>query len=309
MNRNPAFRIFSLFCLFLANWAVAEEFQSADTLGTVKNPELIELSGIVEGVVNPEVLWVHNDRHNLPRLYALNRKGETVATLLLNAFNDEDTMSGDWEDIARLSGGKEGGYNLYIADFGNNPMKKRVHRLLVIEEPDLEGKRQPEAEEIDFSVIQFAYPGDYVCNSECLLVHPGTGEFLVVSKAVKEGKEERPSSAVWSLSDLRGDQLVHTATMLLDEIPAVEGRVTGGDISSDGRQVILRTNTPTAYLWEIQDGQTLKEAFLSEPIQVEMSSEKGGEAICFSSDGSKLYTVYDGKKPNRPLNVFERQSP
>ncbi|MDF1852826.1 MAG: hypothetical protein P1U85_18460 [Verrucomicrobiales bacterium] len=306
MKRPPISLIARLSFLLLVQWADAGDFQPAVTLGIVENPELIELSGVVEGGVNRDVLWVHNDRHNLPRLYALNLKGETIATGLLDAFNEEGTMEGDWEDLAKLPGKRKGSYDLYLADFGNNPMKKREHRLLVVEEPQLDSQKSSQQVEVDYREIRFEYPGDFICNSECLLAHPISGELWIVSKAVKEGKKSRPGSAVWSLSNLEAGESVHTATLVMESIPAVEGVVTGGDISPDGRRVIIRTTASTAYLWELREGKTLKETFLSAPTEVELADEKGGEAICFSKDGSKLYTVYDGKKPNRPLHVYEK---
>ena len=289
--------------LILFTLANAGDFQSATTLGIVRNPELIELSGVVTGGINPDVLWVHNDRQNLPRLYALNLKGETVATYVLDAFNEEGTMAGDWEDIARLPHPK-GHHDLYIADFGNNAMVKREHRLLIIEEPGIDSAISSEVAEIEFRAIHFQYPGDYVCNSECLLIHPVSGEVFIVSKSVKEGGKQRPNSAVWSLPDLTKGDSMHTATLVGESIPAIADRVTGGDISPDGKHLIIRTITPKAYLWEWKDGQSLKEVLMSAPKEIPLADEKGGEAICFSEDGLKLFSVYDGKKENRPLHVY-----
>ena len=86
----------------------ALDYDSATTSGIIRNKELIELSGVVSGGVNKDILWVHNDRGNLPRLYALNKKGETVGTYSLDTFNDSGTMAGDWEDIARMPSTKKG---------------------------------------------------------------------------------------------------------------------------------------------------------------------------------------------------------
>ena len=292
--------------LLLSTLVNAGDFHPATTLGIVRNPELIELSGVVTGGINPDVLWVHNDQNNLPRLYALNLKGETVATYILDAFNEEGTMAGDWEDIARLPHPK-GHHDLYIADFGNNAMVKKEHRLLIIEEPGINSAKSSEVGEIEFRAIYFQYPRDYVCNSECLLVHPVSGEVFIVSKSVKEGGKQRPNSAVWSLPDLTKEDSIYTATLVAESIPAITDRVTGGDISPDGKHLIIRTNTPKAYLWEWKDGESLKEVLKSSPKEIPLADEKGGEAICFSEGGSKLFSVYDGKKKNRPLHIYHKK--
>lgn len=285
-------------------------YDSAATLGIISNKELLELSGIVAGGVNKDILWVHNDRDNLPRLYALNTKGKTVGTYSLDTFSDSGMMAGDWEDIARVPGSEEGSFDLCVGDIGNNPMIKKEHKILVVAEPRVEPDQSSQVTTVEFKTIRFWFPEDYICNNECLLIHPVTRTIFIVSKAVTKGGKRVKGTRVWSLPPVTDYEVVYTAQLAMDSIPAVDqdkGLVTGGDISSDGHALILRTRESTAYLWELEEGQPLEDVLSGTPNRIALAKTGGGEAICFTLDKSELFTVYDGKKVDRPLHVYRNK--
>jgi hypothetical protein len=289
----------------LSSTNTALDYDSATTLGIIRNKELIELSGVVAGGANRDILWVHNDRGNLPRLYALNMKGETVGTYCLDAFNDSGTMSGDWEDIGRMPGLEKGKFELYVGDIGNNAMAQKEHRILVVSEPIVDTNESSQVTKTEFKTIRFRYPEDYICNSECLLINPVTREIFIISKSVNKGNQKVAGNHAWSIPAVKDYSKIHTAKLEMDSIPAIKkDKVTGGDISSDGQFLILRTNKETAYLWQLKEDQALKMALSRSPKQISLAKEKGGEAICFALDHSKLFTVYDGKKEARPLHTY-----
>lgn len=282
-------------------------YAPAQTLGIINNKKLVELSGVVSGGINKDILWVHNDRHNLPRLYAMNHKVETVATYELDTFNDAGTMAGHWEDMARVKNKENGKYDLYIGDFGNNALEKRVHKILIVSEPGVDPSKASEVQKSQFKTISFQFPDDYICNSECLLVDPKTGRIYIISKAVKKGSQKVSGNFLWSLPEIHSLDKTYTAHLELSSIPAVKTeKVTGGDISADGQSLILRTTKSTAFLWQINN-EPLKQVIAKTPMKVLLAKEKGGEAICFSLDRSTLYTIYDGKKENRPVHAYKKK--
>ena len=284
------------------------EYGSATELGRIQNEELVELSGIVAGGVNQDVLWVHNDRGNLPRLYALDQKGKTVATYSLDRFNEDGAMSGDWEDIARVPTNEGRGFDLYIGDIGNNALAPKDYQILVVSEPIIDATNTSQVITTGFKTIQFQFPGVYACNSECLLVHPVTGQIFIIAKAVKKGNQSTASNMVWSLPAVSDGATSATATLELPSIPAIaKEKVTGGDISADGQFLILRTNKATAYLWQLKKDQSLKETLSTTPKPIQLAKEKGGEAICFALDHTALFTVYDGKQASRPLHRYPKK--
>ncbi len=285
----------------------AGNYGVATPLGIIKNKELIELSGVVCGGVNNDLLWVHNDRHNLPRLYALNRKAETVGTYNLNIFDEAGMMLGDWEDLARMPGGEKGNFDLCIGDIGNNAMEEKVYGILVVPEPVVDQKRSSEVIDIEFKTILFTFPKGYACNNEALLVHPVSQDIYIVSKRVKKGDDFLKNSHVWVIPATRDYETVHAARLIMGSIPAIEedeGKVTGGEISSDGKSLVLTTNKAIGYLWELDGTTPLKTTLSESPHRIALAKERGNEAICFSRDQSELFSVYDGKKEDRPLNVY-----
>ena len=287
---------------------IALDYDSASTAGIVGNKELVELSGIVAGGVNNDILWVHNDRNNLPRLYALNKRGETVATYSLDTFNKSGNMSGDWEDIARTPGSKNGSFDLYIGDIGDNPLNRTEYRILIVQEPLVERNKSALIIKTDFKTIRFHFPDGYFCNNECLIVDPCSKKIFIVSKFVKKDGKKLEGGMLWSLPEITSFEKIYTAKLLMDSIPAIKKqRVTGGDISADGKYLILRTSHETAYLWEIRKTQPMEKILSSTPNRISLAKEAGGEAICFALDLSKLFTVYDGKKADRPLHVYPRK--
>jgi hypothetical protein len=237
----------------------------------------------------------------------MNHKAETVATYELDSFNDTGTMAGDWEDLARAPSADKGKFDLYIGDIGNNALEKRVHKVLVVSEPEIDPSKAKEVQTIDFKTIRFKFPDDYSCNNECLLIHPVTRKIYIISKAVKKGNKKVAGNFLWSLPEIKNLEEVYTAKLELEFIPAAKKeKVTGGDISADGKSLILRTTKSTAFLWDLKS-EALKNVLETDPQKIQLAKEKGGEAICFSLDRSTLYTVYDGKKENRPVHAYPKK--
>ena len=274
------------------------------TLGIIKNKDLTELSGVVSGGKNSNLLWVHNDRDNLPYLYALNKQAQIAGIYNLNLFNEEGLMAGDWEDIARMPGEEKGDFYICIGDIGNNPMVSKVYKILLVPEKLVTTN---EIQNVEFKTIKFTFPNGYICNNEALLIDPGTKTIYIVSKKVTKDGKLLKNIHVWSLSAVNDYKKVHTAQLVMNSIPLIEDaklKVTGGDISADGELLILVTNKSIAYLWKLNKKDSIKQNLLKTPVKIPLAKERGSEAICFSLDKTKIFTVYDGKKPDRPLNVY-----
>ena len=71
------------------------EAGEAVTSGALDSTSLNEVSGVVESRQNSDVLWVHNDSGDEPRLYAISTAGALKSTWLLTG-----APRGDWEDLA-----------------------------------------------------------------------------------------------------------------------------------------------------------------------------------------------------------------
>src|SRR5687767_12309589 len=68
---------------------------SGTEVGTLRDDKLVESSGLVASRKNPDVLWVHNDAGDKPRLFAVSTKGTA-----LTRIDVAGAEARDWEDIA-----------------------------------------------------------------------------------------------------------------------------------------------------------------------------------------------------------------
>jgi hypothetical protein len=104
--------------------------------------DLNEASGI-EIDKNNSILWMINDSGNKPILYGLDRNGDILKEIRINAKNR------DWEDLASDSYG-----NLYIGNFGNNDNDSKNLSILKIHGDSLKANLKS----ITPDIISFSYP-------------------------------------------------------------------------------------------------------------------------------------------------------
>jgi hypothetical protein len=118
----------------------------------------------------------------------------------------------------------------------------------------------------------------------------------VVTKAASGTSRVFRASAPLAVPGPTTLELLHTLEL--------GGATTGGDVSPDGTEVVVRTYG-NARLWRRLAGTPLGDAFVTEPCTIPLHSEPQGEALGFLGDGSGYLTVSEGSQP--PLWVFARQ--
>lgn len=87
----------------------------AEASGSITDPQLAEISGVVAARTRPEALWVHNDSGAANTIWAIGPDGAVLARLTV-----DDAEAVDWEDIAIGAGSRGGPAVLYLADMGDN---------------------------------------------------------------------------------------------------------------------------------------------------------------------------------------------
>ena len=101
--------------------AVCEGAPKITDAGEVDTPLVNEASGLVASWSNTGdgadgVWWIHNDSGSAPAIFAINGRGQLLATVAL-----EGAEARDWEDIAVGPPAVAGGPSqLYVGDIGNN---------------------------------------------------------------------------------------------------------------------------------------------------------------------------------------------
>jgi chitodextrinase len=271
-------------------------FAAPTAEGVVSDPDLLELSGLAASQRNPEVFWANNDGAGGNRVFALGSDGHLLATLFLDGV-----VSIDWEDIATGPGPVTGQSYVYVGDIGDNQGERDHVIVYRFAEPDLNdtvnGQMIIPASSIERLTFQYPNGGR---DAEVLMSDPVSGDLLIVAK------ESSPSRVYRAAAN----QLPPGAMILLTEIGTVElSTPSGGDISPDGREILLR-NEDKAVVYARAAGMSLADALtgqaFSAPV-VGTPEEPNGEAIAYDRLGSAYFTISEGANP--VLYRFARTSP
>ena len=267
-------------------------FSEGIEFGQILETELNEISGIEASENNPGVLWVHNDG-SANRLFAISTDGALLGTYEFEGNPD------DIEDITLGPGPIAGAQYIYAGDIGDNLLTRNSVRIYRIPEPSVYPyfADDPISENLKGSTeIKLVYP-DGSHDAEALMIDPQTGDLLIATKEFGFSQIYRASR----------DALNSGATIplnLAQEIPMDD--VSGADISSDGQEILIRSET-AALLWERNPGESVPTALRSFPWIVPVIGppfEPNGEGITFDPDGLGYYTLSEGVE--QPLFFFDR---
>ena len=152
------------------------EYGEAQLIGTVTDKSLAEISGIVASQINAGVFWVHNDSGDKARVFAINAKGNVLATV-----NVTGAKNVDWEDMG-IGSGKDGKDALYISDAGNNGGSRDNLVIYRIPEPKIDAAKKIDS--VTAEAFPFSYPdGNHDC--EAIIVNPSNGQIYLVTKTMK----------------------------------------------------------------------------------------------------------------------------
>ncbi|MFN0278819.1 MAG: hypothetical protein ACKVRN_09470 [Pyrinomonadaceae bacterium] len=260
--------------------------------GIIKSPDIEESSGIAASRCQSNVLWTHNDSDDGPFIYALNDTGESLGTWKVTGAQNID-----WEDIAAYKdrGGK---CYIYIGEIGDNKQKRLEHTVYRIKEPIISqanstSNRKAPLETEQAEIVRFRYP-DFNQDAETLMVHPQTGDIYVATKRIMgpSGIYRLKSSAAFVGGDVV--KLDKVAELSVPAIP--DGLLSGGDISPDGKRVIV-CDYGQAYEYTLTEADpTFDSIWLKKPEPVELGERKNGESVCYNVDGTSIFATSEGKK-------------
>lgn len=250
-----------------------------------------ESSGIAASRRNPGVFWTHNDAGDDPIIFAIDRQGKTRGV-----WRVEGAKARDWEDIAIGPGPESGRSYIYIGDTGNNKYSFQQFVIYRIPEPvveansDQSSRKRPLRSEAA-EAIRLVYP-DGNHESEALMVHPESGDIYIATKTTAS------ASTIYKLTPPFSTANVNTpvrvgAVHLSNPFGAM---ITGGDISPDGRRVILCDYT-RAYELRLGDGATASfDSIWSQPVvTIGLGKREQGEAVCYRLDGAAILATSEGR--------------
>lgn len=275
----------------------SKNYSEPKIAGTIKSDEIKEGSGLISSKCSENVFWTHNDSGDDAFIFALDAKGERRAT-----YKVKGAKNIDWEDIAETKN-ENGECFLFIGDFGNNARSRSEHTIYKVKEPTefsrSSSMKNPQMTE-DAEAIKFTYP-DIRHDAETLLVHPQTKEIYVITKRLTGAAGAYKLKADYDRSAVNKLEKVSDLT-----VPAVpEGFLTGGDISADGKRVVI-CDYFFAYEFILPDNaKNFDEVWKQKPQKIELGTREQGEAIAYSADGGSIFATSENK--NSPFIKVERK--
>lgn len=314
-TKRLSFSRFSLFCLsasisfpVVAN-AVETSISSVThllpsrKLCDLQDERISESSGLGASRRYPDFLWTQNDSGSEPRVFLISRAGQTVAVVHLEGAKIED-----WEELT-ISGTGRNAW-VYVGDIGDNARKRANIVIYRFQEPPFNPAQTAELN-VPSESMTLTYPnGPH--DAEVLLVTP-QGHLIVVTKTVGQSEifiTPRPfarnsSQTLIPIGKYQfggGDSGDGSLASLLQT--ALNRLTTGGDISSDGKRIVIRTYG-LAYEWMLPANGSWREVWKGTPQVWKLPETRQGEAICFSLDDQHFFTTSEGN----PAPLCELTSP
>jgi hypothetical protein len=282
-----------------SNKKSSPDYAAPRIIGKIESSEVTESSGIVASRCNENAFWTHNDSGNQNLIYALNIKGEH-----LGAWRVSGSKNKDWEGIGTFQNAK-GECFLYLGDIGNNV---RAHGELIIyrvKEPSISeankssGKNNPETTEAA-EAIKINYP-DVRHDAETLIVHPQTGDIYVLTKRISG------AAGIYRLKANYATDKTNTLEKIADfSVPAIpNGLLTGGDITPDGKRVVICDYFNAYELKLPEKAKDFEEIWRQEINVIKLGERQQGEAVCYSLDGNSIFAT--SEKKNSPIIEVRRK--
>lgn len=269
-----------------------------EIVGTIKTAEITESSGLIVSKCQPNVFWTHNDSGDGAFIFALNEKGEKLGT-----FKVEDAKNRDWEDIGTFKTAN-GECFLYIGDIGNNVRVREESVIYRVKEPtvsdaDKSSDKKNPSKTDDAQKIKIEYP-DIRHDAETLFVHPLTGDVYILTKRLSG------ASGVYKLSKNYDVRKTNPLEKIADfTVPAIpNGFLTGGDISADGKRVVVCDYFAAYEIVLPETAQNFDEIWKQKPTLIQTGKREQGEAVAYSTDGETIFLTSENL--NSPLIKIEK---
>ncbi|XP_033763422.1 uncharacterized protein LOC117344702 [Pecten maximus] len=261
-------------------------YSDAHLMGIVSDTSITGTSGLCSSRIHPNVLYVHNDRGDNSHVYALNgMTGQLMASIKVTGASNYD-----WEDIAcGPCGGGQEGHCIYIGDIGDHSGSGARDIIYKIREPAV----LPSSPRHDVKVrvdgeLHFTWnpPG---LDADTLMVDP-QGVLYVITKAPNgHGQVGAIPPHSWTDSDTP----VHFTNTLTLPITTSDPGPLGGDISKDGRKILIKTSNQILY-WYVPIGVSYLDVLSKNPVAVPYEHQIRGQAVGWDQNGQGYYTLAEG---------------
>lgn len=257
-------------------------------LPQIESDAVDEASGLAVSPKDGNFLWVINDSGGTTDLHLMGLKGEDRGKVRV-----EGVQNRDWEDLSSFT--LDGTGYLLIADTGDNQSKHDSSTLLILKEPPLpEAGKSLESSASVMRSIQFQFEGG-ATDCESVAVDAAGGNILLLSKRSRPPVVYElplaPSAAGLQIAKRIGTMEVESPVGA--SIP-FSNQPTALDISPDRSKAAVVTYYG-AFIFSRAKDERWSEAFARKPLALGPHGLPQAESIAFSSDGSSLLVVSEGK--------------
>jgi hypothetical protein len=270
---------------------VKTDFEGPVSASIVHDNKIQEASGLVASVVNPGMLWTHNDSGNASDLFLIDTKGEIKCIVHLG-----DTENRDWEDITIGPGPEKGKNYVYIGEIGDNAAVYNSKFLYRLEEPYIPAAVSDTTirgtAKIEFTL------SDGTRDTEALAFDPLSGNYYIFSKRESQVNLYKLTAPLAS-----GESVV--AERVVEKLPFTQ--IVALDISKDGTEILAKNYDHVLY-WRRTPGETIEATIVRAPADLPYKKEPQGESIAFARDGSGYYTISEWKKETPQHLYFYKRS-
>lgn len=268
-----------LICLFFASSTSNRVWYS----GTIEDPLLDEISGLVASHTIAGLYWGINDSANAAILFALDKKGAGIGKVAINGgpYRDIEALGyGDCEYARKC---------IFIADIGDNGRERRRVRILIIKEPDPKSAYAP-----ILQTIFIEYPNG-PRNAEALIIRPTDGEIFIIEKLGRKSRHKNP--IIYRIP--RPDPKLKEANVIAEPIAQIAnkakngidlGSITDASFLANGKGFFIRDYSNVFYSNDlIQSGAIINLQTTLSPFM------RQSEAIAVSKNQTELVITSEGR--------------
>jgi hypothetical protein len=262
-------------------------FSPTQPMTQISDKGLTEASGLAASRRWPGIYWTVTDAHNPPDLFAFNQQGQSLGT-----FRVSGASNVDWEAV-QVGPDGNGQSALYVADTGDNDEKRRFAVVYRLPEPDPMSAGHGTRSTAHATALRFVYPSG-PRNVEALLVHPVTGEMLLITKNYR-GYSEIYRAPTWASSD-RLSTLELIGHLDVSWLGSNGNLVTDASVTPDARHVVVRTYS-SALVYDLAEGATLASIWSQSPMVQRLNDGEKGEGITYKVGSYDLLSIGEGARP------------
>lgn len=248
-------------------------------IAKINDGRLKEVSGISESQIFDNIIWLHNDSQDKPRIFALNLKGEVVAELtLLNATNI------DWEEIEVVINPKDSQSYIYIGDTGDNFEVRKDYKFYVLKEPFIDTNKRNQTIEIsDYQIIDFEYSDK---SHDCEAFFVENNDIHIFTKRDSLAHYFQIKNPMVNTKNIAEFQTKTKIGQFRTRYPT--SRIVGADLSNNKQHLLVKSYDSVYYF---KANSNWKNVLSAEPQFVYYVPEPQGEAICWNKNDSGYWTL------------------